>query len=53
MSPGPKLECYVVLVYFDELVLLCRVGGYGTLESVLAPRYGVVLDRVLINRDPF
>ena len=35
MSPGPKLECYVVLVYFDELVLLCRVGGYGTLELVL------------------
>ena len=52
-SPGPKLECYDVLVYFVELVLLCRVGGYGTLESILALRYGVVFDQVLIDRDPF
>ncbi|WZZ71190.1 hypothetical protein YC2023_082560 [Brassica napus] len=55
-SPGPKLECCVVLVYCVELVLLCCVGGYGTLESVLAPRYGVISDRVMIVRivrDPF
>ncbi|KAF3590766.1 hypothetical protein DY000_02022536 [Brassica cretica] len=46
-SPGPKLECCVVLVYCVELALLCCVGGYGTLESVLAPRYGVISDRIV------
>ncbi|KAF2533267.1 hypothetical protein F2Q70_00030178 [Brassica cretica] len=46
-SPGPKLECCVVLVYCVELALLCCVGGYGTLESVLVPRYGVISDRIV------
>ena len=50
MSPGPELECCVVLSS-----LICD-GACGTLESVFAPRYGVVFNRVLIVRlvrDPF
>ncbi|WZZ50791.1 hypothetical protein YC2023_050898 [Brassica napus] len=50
MSPGPELECCVVLSS-----LIC-VGGFRTLESVIAPIYGVVFNRVLIVRlvrDPF
>ncbi|WZZ47639.1 hypothetical protein YC2023_043898 [Brassica napus] len=42
MSPGPELECCVL-----SSSLIC-VGGCGTLKSVLAPRYRVVFNRVLI-----